>query len=118
MNDELKEFLKDTAYRCAYTFAEAMLAFLAVGSAITDISWGHALSVAAVATLLCLLKQCAVYAGQHKNPKYSAEMLEELMKGVTEPYDSWSDRYFTDEEIATYRNENVIEDSEGGEDNV
>lgn len=56
----MNEFVKDTLMRCLYTFAEVMLGFVAVGSAFTEIHWGHALSVAGVAVIVCILKQIAV----------------------------------------------------------
>ena len=59
---QTKEFLKDTALRCAWTFAEAMLGCMTVGQALTEINWLHALSISAVATIICLLKQVAKYA--------------------------------------------------------
>ena len=67
MSKELKEFLIDTAYRSAWTFAEAMLSCLTVGQAIADIGWAHSLSISAVATLFVILKQIAKYAKAHIN---------------------------------------------------
>lgn len=60
-----KEFLKDTALRCAWTFAEAMLGCVTVGQALTEINWLHALSISAVATIICLLKQIVKFAREH-----------------------------------------------------
>lgn len=52
-----REFWKDTALRCAWTFAEAMLSCMTVGQAITEINWMHALSISAVAAIIAFLKQ-------------------------------------------------------------
>ena len=60
-----KAFWIDTAYRCAWTFAEAMLGCMAIGQTITEIHWTYALSVSGVATLICLLKQIAKCAKKH-----------------------------------------------------
>ena len=65
MSKELREFLEDTAYRSAWTFAEAMLGCMTIGQEITDIGWTHALSISAVAALAVILKQIIVYAKAH-----------------------------------------------------
>lgn len=66
----MKEFWKDTALRCLWTFAEAMLGFVTIGQAMTDISWKHALSVSAVAVIVCLIKQLGVYARNNVKEDY------------------------------------------------
>lgn len=53
----------DTIERCLYTFAESMLGFITVGMTLSEIPWSMALSVSAVATLACFLKQTAKYLG-------------------------------------------------------
>ena len=67
-----KEFWKDTAYRCLWTFAEAMLGCITIGQTLTEIKWVHALSVSAVATIVCLLKQIA-----KNGDTFTDEMTEE-----------------------------------------
>lgn len=75
-----KEFWIDTAYRCLWTFAEAMLGCITIGQTITEIHWVHALSVSAVATLICLLKQIA-----KKSDTWTDEMTEEdALKAIEE----------------------------------
>lgn len=59
-----KEFWIDTLERCIWTFAETMLGLIAVGQTIESIAWKHALSVSAVATLICLLKQFTIAFGK------------------------------------------------------
>lgn len=62
MKKMIKEFIQDTAIRCAWTFAEAMLSCMTVGQALTEINWIHALSISAVATIYCLFKQIVKFA--------------------------------------------------------
>ena len=56
-----KEFWIDTAKRCAWTFSQALLGFMTVGQALDEVNWRHALSVGAVAAIICFLKQIIVY---------------------------------------------------------
>ena len=60
-----KEFWKDTALRCAWTFAEAMLGCIAIGQTFAEIAWVHAISVSGVATLACFFKQIIKYAREN-----------------------------------------------------
>lgn len=71
------DFIKDTAYRCAWTFAEAMLGCLAVGQTITEIHWIHALSISAVAVIACLLKQIAKYSKANTEVEDEIDYLED-----------------------------------------
>lgn len=67
------EFWKDTALRCAWTFAEAMLGCIAIGQTFAEIPWVHALSVSGVATVACFLKQIIKYSREHTEPDESGE---------------------------------------------
>lgn len=49
-----KEFWRDTAERAIYTFAEAMLGFMAVSY--KDIDWPNALCVSGAALLVTIFK--------------------------------------------------------------
>ncbi|WP_052280792.1 holin [Nocardia vulneris] len=49
------KFWTDTAERAGKTFAQALLASMTVGVAITDIDWASALSIAGTATLASVL---------------------------------------------------------------
>lgn len=49
------EFWTDTAERAIRTFAQALLAIVTVGSALTDIDWGTALSMAGTAAVVSVL---------------------------------------------------------------
>lgn len=61
MTDSMKAFLKDTGERAVKTFAEMMVADIAVGQGFEDIDWLRTLSVAGVATLLSILMSVASY---------------------------------------------------------
>ena len=65
-----KEFWIDTAYRCLWTAGECVLGCATIGQALTDIKWMHTLSITAVAVLICLVKQIAVYAKKHIKEEY------------------------------------------------
>ena len=69
-----KDFWKDTAYRCLWTFAEAMLGCITIGQTLTEIKWVHALSASAVATIACFLKQIVKLK---RGDTYTDEMTEE-----------------------------------------
>ena len=52
-----KEFAIDTAYRCGWTFVQALLACLTIGQKLYEIDWNGGLQIAAVAALIVFLKQ-------------------------------------------------------------
>lgn len=87
-----KEFWEDTAKRCAWTFAQAMLGCIVVGQTITEIEWKHALSVSAVATLACFFKQIVKYTEEDKTAAIIAKEMKQLREHqsetVEEPEDS------------------------------
>lgn len=96
----MKDFLKDTAYRSAYTFAEVILGYLVVGSALEDIGWKHIFSVAFVAMLICILKQVVVYAKKHFNKDYEYNEMDDIMAQINAERspDYQGERFFTDED--------------------
>ncbi|WP_029926391.1 holin [Nocardia otitidiscaviarum] len=53
------QFWADTAERALKTFAQVLVGFIAVGTVLTDISWGSALSMAATAALVSVLTSIA-----------------------------------------------------------
>lgn len=55
-----KAFLEAALMRAIYTFAEVMLGFLAVGMSVSEVEWGHALSVSIVATVISILKSIVI----------------------------------------------------------
>ncbi len=55
-----KEFLQAAFVRALYTFAEVFLGFFAVGMSVSEVEWGHALSVSIVATIISILKSIIV----------------------------------------------------------
>lgn len=50
-----KTFLKDTAERAVKTFAQSLVASLAVGTGLLDVDWLNALSIAGLATIISVL---------------------------------------------------------------
>ena len=72
-----REFAVDTLERAVKTFAQALLAVLAVGTPLWDIPWTEALGIAATATVISVLTSVAsaglgtkgtasaAYVGQH-----------------------------------------------------
>lgn len=91
-----KEFWKDTGYRCAWTFAQALLGYITVGQAVTDVNWAQGLSVAFVAALACFLKQIVKHfkgmtVEQETASKIAKEMddlCDYVAEYVEEPEDS------------------------------
>lgn len=73
-----REFVTDAAERAVKTFAQALLAVLAVGTPLWDIPWTEALGIAATATVISVLSSVAsagigtkgtasaAYVGQHR----------------------------------------------------
>lgn len=55
-----KAFLEAAFIRALYTFAEVFLGFLAVGASVSEVNWGHALSVSIVATVISILKSILI----------------------------------------------------------
>ena len=54
-----KAFWKAALIRAVRTFAQSMVSMIAVGAAISEVSWLRALSVSAVAALLSILTSIA-----------------------------------------------------------
>ena len=82
-----KEFWKDTGYRVAWTFAEAMLGCMTIGQAITEINWLHALSISAVAGIATFLKQVVKYSRQHTKREEDEIFFSERQTTVNEDGD-------------------------------
>lgn len=53
------EFWKDAAERAIKTFAQALIATIAVGTPIFDLAWGEGLGIAATATVVSILTSIA-----------------------------------------------------------
>lgn len=68
-----RDFWKDTALRCLWTFAEAMLSCMTIGQAITEINWMHALSISAVAAIIALLKQIVKLSQEDSDIEFDDE---------------------------------------------
>ena len=54
-----KTWLKAAAIRAVKTFAQALVAYIGVAAAISDVDWLRALSVAALAAILSILTSLA-----------------------------------------------------------
>lgn len=50
-----KTFWKDTAERAVKTFAQSLVASLAVGTGLLDVDWVNALSISGLATVISVL---------------------------------------------------------------
>lgn len=97
-----KEFWKDTGYRCAWTFAQALLGYITVGQAVTEVNWIQGLSVAFVAALVCFLKQIVKHfkgltVEQETAAKIAKEM-DELAGYVADYVEEPEDSEVEDEE--------------------
>ena len=55
-----RAFIEAALMRAIYTFAEVMLGFMAVGMSVSEVQWGHALSVSLVATVISILKSVVI----------------------------------------------------------
>lgn len=55
----IKEWLKAAGIRAIKTFAQAMLAGIVIGAAVTEIEWGYIASVAAVSAIASILTSIA-----------------------------------------------------------
>ena len=62
-----KAFIEAALMRAIYTFAEVMLGFLAVGMSVSEVEWGHALSVSIVATVISILKSIVIGMPEVRN---------------------------------------------------
>lgn len=56
-----KQFLKDVAERAVKTFAQSLIATLAVGTPIFDLAWTEGLGIAATATVISVLTSIASF---------------------------------------------------------
>lgn len=83
-----KEFVIDTAYRCGWTFVQALLSGMTFGQAILDIDWRGSLLIAAGAVVYVLLKQFGVWCKEHiANPEdlpeqstFNADTLDDMLE--------------------------------------
>ena len=55
-----QEFIKAMLIRALWTMAQTGLSMISIGAAISDINWGHTVSVMLVAGLYSILKSIAV----------------------------------------------------------
>lgn len=84
-----KEFAIDTAYRCGWTFTQAMLSCMTFGQAIVDIDWKGSALISMGAVVWVLLKQIGKWCFTHikdtsdlnTQTTFNSDTYEE-MKGV------------------------------------
>jgi hypothetical protein len=82
-----REFAIDTAYRCGWTFVQALLSCMTFGQAIIAIDWKGSLLIAAGAVVYVLLKQVGIWCKEHiANPDdmpvqymFNNDSFEEMM---------------------------------------
>lgn len=69
----MKQFILDTLERCLGTFCESLIGSIGATALIGDVDWIMALSVAGLATLVCVLK-CV--AAKTKGDSNSASLVK------------------------------------------
>ena len=70
MNKELRKFAIDTAYRCGWTFTQALLSCMTFGQSIMDIDWKQSIFISLGAVVFVLLKQIGKWCLDHiENPE-------------------------------------------------
>lgn len=83
---EFKAFAIDTAYRCGWTFTQALLSCMTFGQSTMDIDWKQSIFIALGAMVFVLLKQIGKWCFEHINepqdlPKqntFNADTFEEM----------------------------------------
>ena len=67
-------FWKDSADRAIRTFAQALVALLTVGQAITSLDWTESLAVAATSAVVSVLTSVATSGGSNGNASLVPEI--------------------------------------------
>lgn len=60
-----REFAIDTAYRCGWTFTQALLSCMTFGQSIIDIDWKGSILISLGAVVFVLLKQMGKWCLDH-----------------------------------------------------
>ena len=63
--EEFRRFAIDTAYRCGWTFTQALLSCMTFGQSIMDIDWKQSLFISLGAVVFVLLKQIGKWCYDH-----------------------------------------------------
>lgn len=74
MKEGFKRWIIKAGIRALWTFAEIFTAYVTVGQAISEVPWAHILSVATVASILCILKSIPGLP-ELKKPKSDGEII-------------------------------------------
>ena len=64
---EFRKFAIDTAYRCGWTFTQALLSCMTFGQSIMDIDWKQSIFISLGAVVFVLLKQIGKWCLDHIN---------------------------------------------------
>lgn len=68
--EEFRSFATDTAYRCGWTFTQALLSCMTFGQSIMDIDWKQSIFISLGAVCFVLLKQIGKWCYDHiKEPE-------------------------------------------------
>lgn len=68
--EEFKRFAIDTAYRCGWTFTQALLSCMTFGQSIMEIDWKQSIFISLGALCFVLLKQIGKWCLDHiKEPE-------------------------------------------------
>lgn len=63
--EEFRKFAIDTAYRCGWTFTQALLSCMTFGQSIMDIDWKQSIFISVGAVVFVLLKQIGKWCYDH-----------------------------------------------------
>ena len=63
--EEFRKFAIDTAYRCGWTFTQALLSCMTFGQSIMEIDWKQSIFISLGAVVFVLLKQIGKWCYDH-----------------------------------------------------
>lgn len=97
--EEFRRFAIDTAYRCGWTFAQALLSCMTFGQSILEIDWKQSIFISLGAVVFVLLKQIGKWCYDHiKEPKdlptqftFNTDTLHEMVGVKDEENDDMSE---------------------------
>lgn len=95
MNKEFRKFAIDTAYRCGWTFTQALLSCMTFGQSIMDIDWKQSIFISLGAVVFVLLKQIGKWCLDHiKEPEelprqftFNSDSINEMLEGRSDGKD-------------------------------
>lgn len=97
--EEFRRFAIDTAYRCGWTFTQALLSCMTFGQSIMDIDWKQSIFISLGAVVFVLLKQMGKWCYDHiTEPKdlptqftFNTDTLHEMVGVKDEENDDMSE---------------------------